>query len=457
MKILYLDCPMGAAGDMLAAALYEISPHKEEFLAALNQAGLPQVEARVEEGFKCAVKGSRFHVLVQGQEEGAAPPSHEHEHEHQHEHEHEHEHQHQHQHEHEHQHQHQHEHQHEHEHEHEHEHQQHSHASLDEVCGLIQGLRLPQAVRTDAVRVYSLIAQAEAAVHGRPVADVHFHELGRLDAIADICAVAWLLRDLAPQCIVASAVHVGAGLVKCAHGLLPVPAPATARLLSGVPIYGGDIQGELCTPTGAALLKYYVHSFGPLPCLSLEAIGYGLGSKDFPAANCLRALYGHTEQEQGAPPWETVYQLCCNLDDMSPEAVGFCQEMLWQAGALDVYTISLGMKKNRPGLMLCCLGREADLPRLRQTMLRHTSSWGLRQYPCQRFYVDREIKTIDTPAGPLRIKQARPGQGGGKAKAEYEDLAHLARQQGLSLEEAADLIDLPGLLRQARETEKRHD
>src|SRR5699024_82380 len=161
-----------------------------------------------------------------------------------------------------------------------------------------------------------------------------------------VVAVCWLIHDLAPEQILASPIHVGWGQVRCAHGILPVPAPATAHILRDVPTYGGSVEGELCTPTGAALLKHFAQSFGPSPVMRVEKIGYGMGKKDFEAANCLRAMLGETQEGR-----ETIAQLCCNLDDMTPEALGFVQERLWEAGALDVTTTPVGMKKNRPGVL----------------------------------------------------------------------------------------------------------
>ena len=273
MKTLYLDLGMGAAGDMLTAALLELMPDREEALASLNSLGLPGVVYTAETAQKCGILGTHMHVRIHGQEEKPSQDLPEHGHGHEHEHEHTHGHT------------------HEHAHEHDHEHP-HSHTALADIQALVSGLSVSEAVKAQVLEVYRRIAQAESQVHGVPVDRIHFHEVGSLDALADVTAVCYLLERLAPEEILASPVQVGFGKTRCAHGILPVPTPATARILLGVPIRAGDIPGELCTPTGAALLRQFVTDYGPMPLMTVERIGYGLGTKDFPAANCLRAMLG---------------------------------------------------------------------------------------------------------------------------------------------------------------------
>lgn len=208
----------------------------------------------------------------------------------------------------------------EHDHDHDHEHHHH-HSGMEEISHLIGHLPVSDRVRADIRAVYDAIAQAESHVHGVPVADIHFHEVGTMDAVADVTAVCLLMEELAADQVIASPVHVGSGTVRCAHGVLPVPAPATAYLLRDVPIYGGTIQGELCTPTGAALLRHFVTRFGDMPVMTLESVGYGMGQKEFPRANCLRAMLGETAAESG-----DVVELACNLDDMTGEGIAFAME-----------------------------------------------------------------------------------------------------------------------------------
>ena len=430
MKTLYLECNMGAAGDMLTAALLELHPDPQGFVERMNRLGLPGVVFAAQPAVKCGITGTQVSVTVGGEEEEShdvplhshvhetaqdeAHPGHAHDHEHTHDHEHIHD--------------------HEHSHGHEHGHGHHHHAGMGDIRHILSHLDIPQPVRQDAEAVYQLIAQAESHAHGRPVEEIHFHEVGTLDAVTDVVAVCWLLHDLAPEQIVASPVHVGCGQVRCAHGILPVPAPATAYILQGVPTYGGSVQGELCTPTGAALLKHFVQRFGPSPVMRVEKTGYGMGKKDFEAANCVRAMLGQTQEES-----TTIAQLACNLDDMTPEALGFAQERLWEAGALDVTTAPIGMKKNRPGVQLTCLCRLEDREKLVSVLFAHTTTLGVRESLCTRYTLARSQRTVETEHGPVRVKEAR-GWGVTREKPEYEDVAKIAREQGLTLDQVKELL-----------------
>ena len=392
MRTIYLDCAMGAAGDMLMGTLYELLPEKDEFLRRMRALGLPGIEIAAEPAVRCGVSGTHMRVLVHGAEEGA-------------------------------------------EHAHAHDHKYaHVHTGLHEIEHRISHLDLPEAVRADALAVYRSIADAESRVHGVPVDQIHFHEVGTLDALADVVGVCLLVSMLAPEQILCSPVHVGSGQVRCAHGLLPVPAPATALLLTGIPIYGGSIRGELCTPTGAALLRRFVTKFGPMPVMRPEKTGYGMGTKEFEAANCVRALLGQTDE-----PAEQIAELCCNLDDMTPEAVGFAMEQLLQDGALDVYTTPIGMKKCRPGVLLTVLCRPEDRERLTQQLLRHTTTLGVRMAQLERRTLRRETRTVHTPDGDVRVKTAI-GSGIAREKVEYDDLAQLARKKGCTLSEAEAIV-----------------
>lgn len=395
MRILYLDCSMGAAGDMLMAALYELLEDKQAFLDMMRSLGLPGIEISAEPAVKCGITGTHMKVLVHGSEELDALHDHLHEHAHEHSHDHEH----------------------------------HHHTGLHEIEHLLSHLDLPQTVRDDALAVYRRIAEAESKVHGTTVDQIHFHEVGTLDALADVVGVCLLMHLLAPEKVYASSVHVGSGQVRCAHGILPVPAPATALLLAGVPIYGGAIQGELCTPTGAALLTHFVTKFGELPAMRLLKSGYGMGTKDFPAANCVRAMLG----EQDAPT-EEILELSCNLDDCTGEAIGFAMERLLDAGALDVYWTSVGMKKNRPGILLTCMCRPLDREKMVELLFRHTTTLGVRESAFRRYTLSRESKTIQTPDGDIRVKVST-GYGVTREKPEFEDLAKIARKTGKSFSE----------------------
>lgn len=408
MRTIYLDCSMGAAGDMLMAALLELLPEKDTFLQKMQSLGLPGLEISAEPSVKCGITGTHMRVLIHGEEEGHpehAVEAHAHSHADAPEAAHAHVHVH-----------------------------PHHHTDLDELTHRISHLNVSEAVRSDILAVYQSIADAESRVHGVPVEQIHFHEVGSLDALADITGVCLLMELLAPEQVLASPVHVGSGQVRCAHGILPVPAPATALLLEGIPIYGGSIRGELCTPTGAALLRRFVTRFGPLPPMRVEKTGYGMGMKDFEAANCVRAMLGQTEESAGH-----ILELACNLDDMTPETVGFAMEQLFAAGALDVYTTPIGMKKNRPGVLLTCMCREDDREAMLRTIFRHTSTLGVRVSVCDRYTLSRRQYAVQTPDGEIRVKESS-GWGVLRRKAEFEDLARIARQTGKSIAEVLDTI-----------------
>lgn len=437
MKTLYLDCGMGAAGDMLTAALYELLEDKEAFLKELNSLGIPGVTIRAQKMAKCGIMGTHMHVAVNGQEEESCDYHHdEHEHHHHEEHEHEHHHDdHEHKHEHYHEGEHGHKNHHHEEHGNGHGHIHHHHSSMHDIEQIVQKLPVSQCVKENAMAVYKEIAQAESHAHGVAVDEIHFHEVGAMDAIADVVAVCMLMEKLGVEKVVASPVHVGSGHVHCAHGILPVPAPATAYVLKDVPVYGGNIKGELCTPTGAALLKRFVTEFGPMPVMTVQKIGYGMGKKDFEMANCVRAMLGEIEQAK-----EAIIEMACNLDDMTPEQIGFAMERFFEAGALEVYTTPVTMKKSRPGVVLYVLCKEQNREALVRLIFQHTTTIGIREHVSKRYTLQRETETISTAVGNVRIKRSQ-GFGVVRQKYEYDDLARIANEKNLSIQEIINLIE----------------
>lgn len=476
MRTIYLDCGMGAAGDMLMAALLELCPEKkEEFLGKMNGLGLPGVKVEAEPAVKCGITGTHMNVTVFGEEE-ESEDVHDHGHAHTHSHEacepiaadgvhshdgHDHHHETQavhshdghnhhhgdqcaHSHEgHTHHHEdhdvHSHDHHHgDHVHSHDghgHSHHHHHHSSMAGIASIIEGLDIPAPVKEDMKAVYALIAEAESHAHGMPVDQIHFHEVGTMDAVADIAGVCLLFHELGADQIIASPVHVGSGHVHCAHGILPVPAPATAHILQGIPVYSTQVQGELCTPTGAALLKHFVKEFREMPVMTTSKIGYGMGKKDFERANCVRAFLGDT-----AETGDEIAELSCNLDDMTAEAIGFAEEVLFEAGALEVYTIPVGMKKSRPGILLTCMCRREDEEKMVELLFRHTTTLGVREHISRRFTLKRREETVETAYGPVR-KKISQGHGVTRAKLEYEDLAAIAKKTGRPLEEIRKEIE----------------
>lgn len=454
MKTLYLECNMGAAGDMLMAALYELLDDQPAFLQKMQELGLHGVQVTAEPAKTCGIAGTHMRVTVHGEEEHEPDAhehdhhhdhhhdNHEHEHEHEQEHEQEHHHHHHDDHDHEHHHDHDHEHHHhhddhEHKHHHEHEHgHHHHHATPGHIAEVIDGLNLPDAVKQHARAVYDAIAQAEAKAHGCPVGDVHYHEVGALDAVADVTGVCYAMYLLGVDRVVVSPIHVGSGTVRCAHGVMPVPAPATANLLAGVPVYGGSVQGELCTPTGAALLTHFADAFEKMPVMRTQKVGIGIGTKQFEEqANCVRAFLGETEAQTNG----TITELVCNLDDMTAEALALACEQLLAAGALDVYTVPGTMKKGRAGQVLTVLCEDKDTAHMAEQVLALTTTNGLRVRRCEKYFLQPSAREVSTAWGKVRVKVAE-GFGITHAKPEFEDVAAIARNTGLSYDAVAQAV-----------------
>lgn len=405
---------MGAAGDMLTGALLELLPEPEVFLERLNTLGLAGVCIERERVTRCGILGTHMHVKINGVEEhmlglddidSSEPEEHLHcgsqraackgIHNHNIS-----------------------------------ETERHHHTSLGDIHDIIRNLTVSDKVKEDACAVYDIIAAAEGRVHGRPAGEVHFHEAGAMDAIADVVAVCMLIDELGIDKIIASPVNTGFGQVHCAHGILPVPAPAAADILRGIPVYAGAYKGELCTPTGAALLKYFVNEFGELPVINMESIGYGMGTREFPQANCVRAILGTVCQQIYK---DNIVELACSIDDMTGEALGYAAELLLDKGALDVYFIPIQMKKFRPGQMLVVLCHNDKADELAECIFKHTTTFGIRCTEHKRYVLDRYSESVKTPYGAVRVKY---GEGFGilKSKPEYEDAADAADRNGVTLE-----------------------
>lgn len=388
MKTLYIDCAMGCAGDMLTAALLELHPDRDGFIARMNDALGGKAVLSAKPDRKCGVMGTHVTVLINGDEEGEPERHH------------------------------------------------HHHTSVAEITEFIDTVPLADEVKDNAKAVYTHIAEAESRVHGHPIENIHFHEVGSLDALADVLSVCELMHELAPDKVLASPVNVGSGFVKCTHGVLPVPAPATELILRGVPIYSGQIKSELCTPTGAALLKHFAEAFVPMPVLRVERAGCGTGKKNFETANVVRVLLGETEAE-----CEQIVELACNLDDMTPEELGFTMEELFRLGALDVYFTNIGMKKSRPGVMLTCMCRSDKRDEMLRCIFKHTTTLGVREYVCNRYNLTRSEAPVETQYGSIRVKTAT-GYGVKRSKPEYDDLAKLARENDTTIAEIRKATEL---------------
>lgn len=395
MRTLYIDCGMGVAGDMLTGALLDLlgEQGQADFLREINEALAGKAIVTAERDVKCGVRGTHVHVTINGEEEGHAHHHHDGEHHH------------------------------------------HHHNGIKEIRELIDAMPLSEVVRNKARYVFDSIAAAESEVHGQDMEHIHFHEVGSIDAVADVVGVCLLMEKIRPESVIVSPINVGGGTVKCAHGILPVPAPATEILLRGLPWYEGEIKTELCTPTGAALVRYFADEFDRVPMLTVEKTGYGMGTKEFERLNAVRVLLGDRNNEP-----EHLVELQCNLDDMTGEEIGFATERLLEAGALDVWTTAIGMKKNRPGVMLSVLGRLNQQNELTRCLFKHTTTLGVRAVYSLRHVLERSFRKAETPWGEVTIKQAE-GWGVEREKPEYEDLARIARENGLSLREVKEKIE----------------
>jgi len=456
MKTLYLECSMGASGDMLMAALLELHPNPNDFLAKLNSIGIPSVHVSSEPSVKCGISGTHITVKVNDKEELSFDHLHDHHerhndddhnhedhfnhaHDHRHSDDHykhadDHHHSHHHNHNHTHDHHNSYDYNHSHDHHHSHEHEHRTYHAIEHT---ISHLNVSAGVKKNILAVYTLIAQAESLAHKLPVEKIHFHEVGEMDAIADISGVCLLLEELAPDRIFASPVNTGFGYVRCSHGVLPVPAPATAHILRDVPIYSDETKGELCTPTGAALLKHFVQEFCTMPNLTVRTIGYGMGKKDFEKANCVRIFLGTSADTAGSH--DNVTELTCNLDDMTPEAISFAQQILLDEGALDVWTLPIGMKKGRTGILFSCLCSNEAKDTMVHLMFKHTSTLGIRQTLHHRYILQRDEKKLPTQYGEVRVKNAS-GFGVKKSKPAYDDLARLAKEHNITLGDVTAVV-----------------
>ena len=375
MRIAYLDCASGISGDMTLGALLDAGVDLAAVQAGIDSLGLPSCKLLVQEVKKCGFRATQLTV--------------------------------------------------EHEPEHKHRHLHHIEAMID-------GSTLTERQRLLARRIFGKLAEAEAKVHGTTIQKVHFHEVGAVDSIADIVgsAIAWDL--LGVERIVCSPVPTGTGFVEIAHGRCSIPAPATGELLRGVPLAGFDVEGELTTPTGAAIIAALVDEFGPVPAMTVERIGYGAGQKDFKHPNLLRLLIG--ESAATGSSGDTIALLETNLDDVTGEAIGYCIERLWQAGALDVSTTAIAMKKNRPGVLLAVQCRPSDADKLAEIVFLETTALGLRRSTIQRMTLPRRAITVNTPYGEIAGVVATLPSGGERFSPEYAACAKVAEEQGVALD-----------------------
>jgi pyridinium-3,5-bisthiocarboxylic acid mononucleotide nickel chelatase len=442
-KTAYFDCFSGASGDMVLGALLDVGLPLDGLRAALGSLALEYGAIGAERVLRAGVSATRFRSSADpGPETATHQLRHDHTHTHVHTHvgaggavsEHSHTHHHPHGAAQEHDPGDDHGHRHGHEHggpDAGHHHGGHGHHSLKDIAAAIGRSDLSAAGKARAVSLFERLGEAEAAIHAVPVERIHLHEVGALDSIIDIVGAVYGMEWLGVDEVLVSPLNVGSGTVECAHGTFPVPAPATARLLQGVPIYAGDVRAELVTPTGALLMTGYASRFGPLPVLRVDRIGYGAGARDFPRhPNVLRLMIGEAEAGVAA---STVVAMECEIDDMNPQLFGPLMERLLAAGALDVYYTAVQMKKGRPGTLVTVLAPPSGREALAAVLFRETTTIGVRYQEMRRECLEREVRTIDTSLGPVRFKVASRDGRVLTATPEFDDCLAIATARGLAV------------------------
>lgn len=400
-KTLYLDCFSGASGDMILGALLDLGLPLDDLRGALGSLAVDLGGVSSHRVLRAGVSATKFVVGEQ------KPHSHSHEGT---------------------------------PHPHEgtpHPHDHHSHHSLKEITAAINRSALSAEARQRATHLFERLAEAESAIHNVPVERIHLHEVGAVDSIVDIVGAVYGLEQLGADRIVSSPLNVGGGTVKCEHGIFPVPAPATARLLQGVPVYSGDVQMELVTPTGALLVTGYADSYGPMPGMTMDRIGYGAGDRDpkrYP--NVLRMVVGESAE---AGHGRRVVEILCEIDDMNPQLFGPLMDRLHHEGALDVFYAPVQMKKNRPGILVTVLARPEARQRLSGILFAETTTIGVRYQEMMRECLDREIVEVETAAGMVRFKVARRDGQVLNAAPEFDDCARIAAARGLPVKDVQAL------------------
>ena len=444
MKALYIEPFAGISGNMLIGALLDAGVPFEYLKEEFSKLHLGNYELIHKSVNKSGIQAQYFNVALP--EEHGHHHGHDHGDKHKHHHEHEHDHvwmhahgiAHSHDHEHVHEEHHGHEHHHAHGHEHEH-HYHHEHRNLHDIEEILDHSELSQDVITKAKTVFLAIARAEAKVHGSTVEEIHFHEVGAVDTIIDVVGNILALQYLGIEKIFSAPVNTGFGFVECAHGQMPVPAPATAELLQGIPNYRGTVDKEMTTPTGAALLKVLAIPVREVPDgFTGETIGYGAGTRDVAIPNVLRINVGTWNKADGSGEGsgsvvERLLLLECNLDDLNPEIMPYVLEKLLAAGALDAWLQPIIMKKGRPAQTLRVLCRQEQEQKLQQILFTETTTLGVRAWPAERTALERRWETVQTPWGQVRVKEGLLGGKVVNAVPEYEDSKKLAEEKAVPL------------------------
>ena len=395
MNILYFDCFAGAAGDMILGALLDAGLPFDELKRALGSLAVEGWDISVDKVIKTGVSATKFRVHEHAHSAAAhgAPA-------------------------------------------------RHAHHHLTHIFAAIDRSALSDSGKAKAIKMFRRLGEAEAAIHGTTMEKVHLHEVGAVDSIIDIVGAVFALEWFAADKIVASPMNVGGGMVKSAHGMFPVPAPATVALLQGAPVYSSGIQSELLTPTGALILTEYASEFGPVPPMKIHRVGYGAGDRELKETpNVVRVLVGEAPHalKPSSPQAHSVVVLECEIDDMNPQIFGALMDKLYAAGALEVFYAAVQMKKNRPGTLMTIVAAPEQRETMTGIVFRESTTIGVRYQELSRECLDREMVTVTTPLGPVRFKVARRGGEVFNAQPEFDDLAKLSQERGIPIKDAQAL------------------
>lgn len=388
-KILYFDCFSGISGDMTIGALLDLGIDQKQFLEKLNRIGIGGFRVEITKKKVNNISATDFDVIIEKSPSEAI--------------------------------------------------RHFPHRKLSDIVKIIKNSGLEDNAKSLGQEIFELIAVAEAKIHHKSIEEIHFHEVGAIDSIVDILGTSICISMLGVDRIIASPLHLGSGFVKCAHGVLPVPAPATSEILKGVPVYATGVEGELVTPTGAAIIKSLAAEFKPMPPMQIEKIGYGTGKRLYEIPNALRVFLGQTTEDASRFSQELV-MLETNIDDMNPETYSYLVPLMLDHGALDVFLTNIIMKKGRPGVKLSVLVEPEDCQRLEEMMFTETTTLGVRKFSLERHCLERKIKTVDTSLGKVRVKQAYKNGKLLKTSPEYEDCRTIAEQKKIALPEVYAII-----------------
>jgi len=392
MKILYYDCFSGISGDMHLGALIDLGVDADFLKSELGKLGVSGYSINVEKDKRHGITGTRVDVVYTGEAEATKGGS---------------------------------------------AHSEHHHRNLKDILKIISASGLTEEVKKRSERMFTRLAEAEAKIHNKPIDEIHFHEVGAIDSIVDIVGAAICIESIKADRILCSTVELGGGFVECAHGKLPVPAPATAELLAGIPVRTGTVDKETTTPTGAVILAANVDEFTPLKDFRISKTAYGIGQREMEIPNLLRVFLGESDKNSATdqPGSSEALMIECNIDDMNPEFYGFIMEELFACGADDVYLSAITMKKIRPASKLSVLCAPSLEEKITDIILSQTTSLGVRKYKVSKSMLQREVETIETRYGAVRIKHAFSEGRCIKSKPEYDDCIRIAREQKIPIHE----------------------